>query len=66
MTPPVKIRVDREKCMGSGNCAFHAPATFDLDGDMKAVVIDSAGDPGEAVTNAAEGCPTSAITVEDP
>ena len=60
----MKITVDRERCMGSGNCAFHAPATFDLDDDMKAVVIDSAGDSDEAVRNAAEGCPTYAITVE--
>ena len=27
----MKIVIDRDKCMGSGNCSFHAPNTFDLD-----------------------------------
>ena len=60
----LQISVDREKCMGSGNCSFHAPAVFDLDDDeLKAVVLDPAGDPDESVRLAAEGCPTGAITV---
>ena len=25
------IRIDRDRCIGSGNCGFWAPATFDLD-----------------------------------
>ncbi len=57
------IAIDRDRCMGSGNCAFHAPATFDLDDELKAVVIDSSGDPPDAVAGAVEGCPTAAITV---
>ena len=59
----LEVRVDRDRCMGSGNCAFHAPNTFDLDDEMKATVLDPAGDPEEAVRLAAEGCPTGAITV---
>lgn len=58
-----EIAIDRDRCMGSGNCSFHAPATFDLDDDLKAVVLDPAGDPADAVALAAEGCPTGAITV---
>jgi ferredoxin len=57
------ISVDRDTCMGSGNCSFHAPATFDLDDAMKAVVLDAAGDPDDAILRAADGCPTRAITV---
>ena len=30
----LSIKVDRERCMGSGNCAFHAPNTFDLDDEF--------------------------------
>lgn len=55
------IEIDLEACMGSGNCAFMAPATFDIDDAMKAVVVDAAGDTDEKVLLAADGCPTSAI-----
>lgn len=50
--------------MGSGNCAFHAPNTFAIDDEVKAVVLDPDGDPPVDVANAVEGCPTGAITVE--
>lgn len=60
----MKISIDRDKCMGSGNCAFHAPHTFAIDDEVKAVVLDPDGDPTAAVTNAVEGCPTGAITAE--
>ncbi len=59
----VRVAVDRERCMGSGNCLFWAPGTFDLDDDGVAVVIDPAGDVVERITVAAEGCPTRAISV---
>ncbi len=58
-----EISIDRDVCIGSGNCAFWAPATFEVDDEGKAVVIDTDGDPEEAIMNAAEGCPTSAISV---
>lgn len=64
MTEP-EIRLDRERCMGSGNCAFHAPHTFDIDGQMKVVLVDPSGDPAEAIANAVEGCPTKAIQLVD-
>ena len=51
--------------MGSGNCAFHAPNTFDLDDDMIAVVVDPAGDPEDKVRLAVDGCPTLALSIED-
>ena len=59
----VEINIDREKCMGSGNCSFWAPATFDLDDEGVAIVIDPEGDPDEKVVLAAQGCPTQAIEV---
>ena len=61
----MKITIDREKCMGSGNCAFYAPATFDVDDTNLAVVLDPEGDPAEKVRLAAEGCPTQAIAFEE-
>ena len=57
------VRVDPERCMGSGNCSFWAPATFTLGDDGVAVVVDPAGDPEGKVVVAAKGCPTQAISV---
>ena len=57
------VRVDRERCMGSGNCVYWAPHVFDIDDGGFAVVH---GDPeahAEEVTLAAQGCPTQAIHV---
>jgi len=59
----MELLVDRGKCMGSGNCSFHAPHTFDLDDQMKVVVMDPDGDSADAVANAVEGCPTKAISI---
>jgi ferredoxin len=59
------IHIDRERCMGSGNCAFHAPNTFDLDDDMKAIVVDPVGDSEDKVRLAIDGCPTMALSLSD-
>ena len=61
----MKIRIDRERCMGSGSCQHFAPHSFDLDGECKAVVLDAQGDPPTAIRNAAESCPTRAITIDE-
>ena len=57
------IRIDRDACMGSGNCSFWAPAVFDLDDDGIAVVLDPNAQPEDKIVLAAQGCPTQAITV---
>ena len=57
------IRIDVERCMGSGNCLFWAPETFDLSDDGYAVVIDPAGSDAERVRIAAQGCPVGAISL---
>jgi ferredoxin len=59
----VRIEIDREKCMGSGNCGFWAPGVFDLDDEGIAIVVDPNAAPEEKIMLAAEGCPTQAITV---
>ena len=61
----MRIEIDRERCMGSGSCQFHAPGVFDLDADCKAVVVDPQGASPEAIRNAAEGCPTHAIEIHE-
>jgi ferredoxin len=59
----LEIRIDPEKCMGSGNCSFWAPGTFELGDDGVAVVTDAQGDPEDKIVLAAKGCPTQAIAV---
>ena len=47
----LEITIDRELCMGSGNCSFWAPGVFDLDDEGIAVVLDAdraAGGDGRA------------------
>jgi ferredoxin len=61
----LEIHIDRELCMGSGNCAFHAPNTFDLDDEMKAIVIDPAGDAEDRIRLAVDGCPTLALSFKE-
>ena len=59
--------VDLDLCIGCGLCADIAPAVFELgDDDLSHVV--SAPDPNDpdaadAVREAAESCPTSAISL---
>ena len=59
----LEVAIDWEKCMGSGNCVFWAPETFDLGEDGHAVVIDAAATDEERLRIAAEGCPVGAITL---
>jgi ferredoxin len=57
------VRIDRETCMGSGNCQFWAAKVFELGEDGIAYVSDPEGDPEDRVVLAAQGCPTQAISV---
>jgi ferredoxin len=47
--------------MGSGMCLVYAPGTFEHDEHTKAIVVDAAGDPIEAIRTAVEACPTGAL-----
>ena len=59
----LEIVIDRDVCMGSGNCSFWAPGVFELDDDGIAQVVDAAAQPTDKVILAAQGCPTQAIAV---
>ena len=59
-----EIRVDRTLCMGSGQCCWYAPNTFDQDDETIAIVTDPEGDPDEAITTAVDSCPTGAISID--
>jgi class 3 adenylate cyclase len=64
---PIRVRVDRHKCIGAGNCITLAPTAFDwLPGDFgktEAVGPDSVDE--ELLRAAAFACPTAAIVLDD-
>ena len=59
----LEVEIDRDLCMGSGNCVYAASGVFDLDEDSVAFVIDPACSTEDQVIAAARNCPTHAITV---
>lgn len=58
------VTIDRQRCMGSGMCVFHAPDTFDIDEECRSVVIDPALSDVDGIELAARACPNGAIAVE--
>jgi ferredoxin len=59
----LEVEIDRDVCMGSGNCVYEAPGVFDLGDDSIAFVVETAASPEDKVIAAAQKCPTHAITV---
>ncbi|MEU2587473.1 ferredoxin [Streptomyces avermitilis] len=62
------IAIDRDLCIGAGQCALTAPGVFTQDDDGFSELLpgreDGAGDP--MVREAARSCPVGAITVPQP
>ncbi len=63
MTDALVVRVDRERCMGSGNCLYWADGVFDLGDDGLAQVVGDPASAADRVRLAVEHCPTQAISV---
>ena len=63
MSEQLDVTIDWDRCMGSGNCVFWAPETFDLSEDGHAVVLDAAATDELRLRIAAEGCPVGAISL---
>lgn len=57
--------MDREACIGVGNCVAFAPTVFQLDKENKAVVLDASSVDLDTLIEAAKSCPENAITIED-
>ena len=64
-TRPLRIVIDRDRCMGSGNCVYWAVDVFDVGDDSVAVVVGDPDEHRERVRLAAEHCPTHAISLAD-
>lgn len=61
----MKVRVDRDLCIGVGNCVAYAPTVFKLDEQNKAVVLDPSSVDDDTLLEAAKSCTENAIIVED-
>jgi ferredoxin len=59
----IEVAVDRDRCVGSGNCEFWAPAVFSVSDEGYASVVGDAAEHAEVAALAAEHCPTEAISL---
>ena len=63
----MRIKVNRDACIGCGACQVIAPNLFELDdeGISKELVEEVEEQEEENARDASESCPTSAIEVEE-
>ena len=64
----MKVTVDQDLCVSSGQCVLNAPAVFDQrDSDGVVVLLDNdpPADQADNVRRAAAACPAQAIHVEE-
>ena len=64
----MKVTVDQDKCISSGQCVSHASAVFDQrDEDGVVVLLDGnpPADQAENVRRAAADCPAHVIDIEE-
>jgi ferredoxin len=53
----MKVKVDRELCIGVSNCVAIAPTVFKLDNQNKAMVLDTGSANEDTLMDAARSCP---------
>lgn len=62
----MRVAIDRDRCVGAGQCVMTAPDVFDQDYDGLSVLLQA--DPPEHLADdvdlAAQLCPAQAITVD--
>lgn len=63
---PAPVTVDRDRCIGSGNCVVYAPGAFAQDDEAKAYLLDPTTEALDAVRTAVEACPTRALRWAEP
>jgi ferredoxin len=61
----VKITVERDRCIGAGQCVLNAPGLFDQDDEGTVVVLDQhpSRDQEPAARAAEHACPARVITL---
>lgn len=63
----MKVKVNKDACIGCGACAAICDTVFELDDEGLSVAKkeEVAADEEQAVKDAVESCPTGAIEVEE-
>ncbi|PYO64259.1 MAG: ferredoxin [Gemmatimonadetes bacterium] len=61
----LRIVIDRDQCVGFGDCAKEAPEGFKLDEETVAVFVAPEAVERERLLRACDACPVDAITVYD-
>jgi ferredoxin len=61
----LRVRIDRELCVGFGDCVTEAPEAFQLDAEGLAVFVAPSRTAREHLLRACDACPVDAITVWD-
>jgi ferredoxin len=64
----MKVVVDQDNCVSSGNCVMHSSAVFDQrDGDGVVVLLDAnpPADQADNVRRAAAECPAQVIHIQE-
>jgi ferredoxin len=58
------VKIDRDRCIGSGACVIACPEVFGQDDDGMVVLLDPAPPPElyDKVWEAGEACPASVIS----
>lgn len=56
-----QVEANRDRCMGTGACAFAAPDVFEVDASGRVVVIGPVETGDERVRNAVTDCPMEAL-----
>ena len=61
----LRIVIDRDQCVGFGDCVKEAPEGFKLDADTVAAFVAPEAVERERLLRACDACPVDAITVYD-
>ncbi len=61
----MKVRVDRNLCIGVGNCVAFTPTVFAFDVENKAVVLNPSSVEDDSLLEVAESWSENAVIVED-
>ena len=61
----LRVRIDREICVGFGDCVDEAPEAFRLDDAGLAELVTPEETDRERLLRACDACPVDAITVWD-
>jgi ferredoxin len=64
----MRLRADRDICIGSGNCVLTAPEVFDQDDEGFVELLEPDPIPAheQGVRNAVVRCPSGAISLSEP